>query len=261
MCLLAIAWKQHPRLRLMAAGNRDEFHARPTEAAAFWPDRPDLLAGRDRTAGGTWLGLSRQGRFAAVTNVREADAAPGERSRGELTADFLDGGSNLSSYLEQVAVKGDQYAGFNLLLSDGERLGYVSNRDPAGPRILEAGIYAVSNHLLDSPWPKLLRLRHRFERQLNAGRVGAESLYRLLDDREPARPQDLPDTGLPPELERRLSAPFVLGTEYGTRCASLAWLWEDGIAHFRERRFDAGGHIQGESPFRFTWETGEHASK
>jgi len=254
MCLLAIAWRQHPRLRLMAAGNRDEFHARPTEAAAFWPDQPDLLAGRDKTAGGTWLGLSRQGRFAAVTNVREPGAPTGDRSRGELTADFLAGGHALSEYLEAVAARGEQYAGFNLLLSDGKQLGYVSNRDPSGPRLLAPGIYAVSNHLLDSPWPKLLRLRHRFERQLNAGRVGADTLYRLLDDREPARLEDLPDTGLPPEVERRLSAPFVLGPEYGTRCASLAWLWEDGIAHFRERRFDPHGRIQGESPFRFSWE-------
>lgn len=256
MCLLVVAWRRHPDCHLIAAGNRDEFHARPTRPAAFWPDRPPILAGQDERAGGTWMGVTRGGRFAAITNVREPGAEAGRRSRGELPLAFLDSDIPAAAFVTGLADRQSDYAGFNLLVSDGEELHYISNRDPAGPRALSPGLHALSNHLLDTPWPKLVRLRERFAQRLADGAVDAATLLSLLDDRQPARPDDLPDTGLDPALERRLSAPFVVSEQYGTRSSTLAWLGTDGVGHYHERRFDASGHIQGNARFRFTLETG-----
>lgn len=254
MCLLAVAWQHHPELPLVVAGNRDEFHGRATRPAAFWPDAPQVLAGRDEQAGGTWLGMTRDGRFAAVTNVREPAAAAGIRSRGELTADFLAGKDSAAAAAQRAVAEGAAYSGFNLLLGDGRDLYYASNRDPGSPRRLEPGIHALSNHLLETPWPKLLRLREKLREAL-AGPVTTEVLLAMLEDRRPAPPERLPDTGLPPELERRLSAPFVVGEEYGTRSSTVVLAGRDRI-DFRERRFAPDGRASGESPFAFTLESG-----
>jgi len=254
MCLLALAWKQHPRLRLLAAANRDEFHERPTRAAQFWPDQPELLAGQDKKAGGSWLGLSRQGRFAAVTNVREPGAETGHLSRGHLVRDFLLGRQPAMDFLQQLRPQASQYAGFNLLLCDGQSLAYFSNRNGSVPRLLEPGIYALSNHQLDTPWPKLLRLKQQFAQQLEQGQLDDATLFQLLRDEQAANPEDLPDTGLAKDWEHRLSAPFVITPDYGTRCSTLLSLWEDGSLRFRERRFDPAGQVQGDSLYRMSWE-------
>lgn len=261
MCLLVVAWRKHPCIPLLAAGNRDEFHSRPTRPAAFWPDCPDILAGRDEQAGGTWMGVTRTGRFAAITNVRERGAPAGTRSRGELPARFLGSDVSAAAFLRGLAREQSDYAGFNLLVCDGRELHYLSNRDPRGPRRLGPGLHALSNHLLETPWPKLLRLRERFAERLEADQCDARSLLPLLDDRRPARPDELPDTGLDPALEKRLSAPFVVGEEYGTRSATLAWLWDDGVARYHERRFDPAGEVTGDSRFRFTLESGPGAGR
>src|SRR5262245_10572919 len=155
MCLLVLAWDMHPRYRLVFAGNRDEFHERPSAPLGWWTDSPRILAGRDLQAGGTWLGLSRQGRFGVVTNFRDLQRPlEGAPSRGALITRWLAGEAPLDGFLEELHESAARYAGFNLLLSDGESLVYASNRLPEFSRTLAPGIYGLSNHLLDTPWPK-----------------------------------------------------------------------------------------------------------
>lgn len=219
MCLIVVGWRVHDQYPLIVAANRDEFYARPTAALARWPDTPQLIAGRDLEAGGTWLGVTDSGRFAAVTNVREPGMAKGEKSRGELTRDFLQGNAAAPSYAE--AIDGSSYSGFNLLLSDGEQLVYRSNRDGA-PRVLAPGIYGMSNHLLDTPWPKLVQARARFADGL-AALPDEAALFKLLADKALADDANLPNTGVPLDWERLLSAVFVRSETYGTRASTVLW--------------------------------------
>jgi len=251
MCLLVIAWRHHPRHRLILAGNRDEFHARPAAPASWWDDPPDLLAGRDLQAHGTWLGVTRDGRAAVVTNYRElGERRPDAPSRGGLIVDYLRSGAGPADYLASLAGRAQEYAGFNLLAADAVTLGYYSNRGPA-PCLLAPGIYGLSNRLLDTPWPKLTRVRTAFQDLLAAGRVEDEAILALLSDRVPAAVADLPHTGLPLELEQALSAPFIVTPTYGTRCSTVLTLDAAGGGAFFERRFDAAGTATGESRFEF----------
>jgi uncharacterized protein with NRDE domain len=245
MCLLVIAWRDAPGSRLLLLGNRDESHSRPSAPAAWWDDAPELLAGRDLEAGGTWLGVTRSGRFAVVTNVREpARAAPdGARSRGLLVSDYLK--STLAPAEFVAALEPERYAGFNLLLGDRDALWYASNR--AAPRALAPGAYALSNATLDAPWPKVERLRERFA----AARDDVAASFALLADREPAPDASLPDTGLPLELERLVSAPFVCSPGYGTRASYRLTIGDDGRAELRERSFAPDGRRVGERLLAF----------
>ncbi len=237
MCLILVAWRVHPDYPLVVAANRDEFFARPTAAAARWAEAPQILAGRDLEAGGTWLGIAAGGRFAAVTNVREPGKPQGPRSRGRLTADFLAGDMAAADYA--AAIDGSAYAGFNLLVGDGRELWYAANRI-AAPRRLPPGIYGVSNHLLDTPWPKLATAKARFAAALPR-LPASEAFFALLADDEIVPDAHLPATGVSLEWERRLSAIFVRSPDYGTRASTLVCVAADGSASFRERRFDAGG--------------------
>lgn len=237
MCLIVIAWRVHPGYPLVVAANRDEFHARPTAAAVRWPDAPQVVAGRDLEAGGTWLGATDAGRFAAVTNVREPGRPPGARSRGHLARDFLTGTAAPGDFA--AGIPGEAYSGFNLLLSDGRALCYRSNRDGAA-RALPAGIYGVSNHLLDTPWPKLTTAKRRFADALEC--LPDESLFfELLADDEIVQDDALPVTGVSLAWERRLSAVFVRSPDYGTRASTLLLRRADGRGVLRERSFDAAG--------------------
>ena len=222
---------------LVVAANRDEFHARPSAGAARWPDAPQVIGGRDLEAGGTWLGISDSGRFAAVTNVRETGMAKGRRSRGTLTADFLRGDGTPLDFAANI--DGDDFSGFNLLLADGESLVYRSNRDGAA-RHLPPGIYGLSNHRLDTPWPKLTRATARFAQAL-AQLPDQEPFFALLAERTLASDAELPDTGVPVEWERLLSAIFVQSPDYGTRASTLAWQAADGSVGLHERRFAPDG--------------------
>jgi uncharacterized protein with NRDE domain len=254
MCLLVLAWQCHPRFRLIVAANRDEFHERAATALGWWPDESRILAGRDLRGAGTWMGVSRAGRFGVVTNFRELErAAPGAPSRGDLVAGFLrQPAASPLGYLESLRPRASQYAGFNLLLGGPEALYYHSNRDGQEPRRLERGVYGLSNHWLDSPWPKLLRSRARLEELVAAARVEPATLFALLADRTPADLDETPDTGLPPDLERALSSPFVTHDRYGTRCSTVLLVGHDGRTTVLERRFDATGALTGATRLDFT---------
>jgi uncharacterized protein with NRDE domain len=242
MCLIVVAHRAHPDHPLVVAANRDEAYTRPTAPAAWWPDAPGVLAGRDLQAGGSWMGVTRTGRFAAVTNVREGlDSARGALSRGALVAEFLRGRLAAADYAREVAAEGERYAGFNLLVGDGERLVYLSNRAP-GVRLLEPGVYALSNHLLDTPWPKVRRARQAMERGLAAAgdHPWEDGLWEMLADRVVAADDALPDTGVGAEWERLLSPPFIAGEGYGTRASTVLTVGAEGEVRFVERSVAPG---------------------
>ena len=256
MCLLVFAWQQHPRYRFILAGNRDEFHDRPTAPAQWWEDHPDILAGKDLKAGGSWLGISRSGRFGTVTNFREtASPSGGLRSRGELINGFLNTAQGPATWLAGKENDRDAYGGFNLIVGDGSELGYMSNRGQDA-RTLQAGVAGLSNRRLDTPWPKLLRARRRFERLIGDASPNTESLFELLSDRKRATDEELPDTGIPREWERLLSSIFIVSPAYGTRASTVLLIGHDGHVFFEERRFAADGQQSGASQVDFDIEAG-----
>jgi uncharacterized protein with NRDE domain len=215
MCLLLAAFRLHPRHDLAVAANRDEFHARPTQPLHPWAGSAGVIAGRDLTAGGTWLGIDARGRFAAVTNFHDGPAPrPGQPSRGRLVADFLQGTRGAAEYLRKLEPGAADYAGFNLLVADTDTLWYASNRAPRFARQLQPGLYALSNHLLDTPWPKAERARRGLAAWVNGGGSDATPLRAVLTDTvaEPAGGLAWPAA----------SGPFISGADYGTR--SSTWL-------------------------------------
>ena len=213
MCLILVASRVQPEFPLVIAANRDEFHKRPSDAAGFWQDQPEILAGRDLEAGGTWFGVSRNGRFASVTNYRGGRDPNALESRGALVTRFLDGKASAREYIEQLARRGASYSGFNFLADDGYELWWCSNRD-SGPRRLDAGIYGLGNLLLDTPEVK--EPKARFERLVEPG-AAIEPLFTVL------------------------AASKILGSEYGTRCSTVLLKRNDGRIQFAERPFDASG--------------------
>jgi uncharacterized protein with NRDE domain len=257
MCLIVFAFKAHPDYRLILAANRDELHARPAEAMHWWPDPPELLAGellagRDLQAGGTWLGVGRSGRFAAVTNYREEfEKDRRGRSRGELVTGFVAGREAPLSWCRGLS-PGD-FRGFSLLTADAGEMVYVSNRGDSARR-LEPGIYGLSNASLDTPWTKVVRGKKALQAVIGQGPVEAEPLFRLLGDREPAASDDYANTGLPPDMARAISAPFIATREYGTRCSTVLLWARSGRVEIQERRFDSAGRDAGDSRFEFTTE-------
>lgn len=247
MCLAAIAFDVHPDYLAVVLANRDEFQARPAAALALWDDQPNILAGRDLQAGGTWMGLERRARFGLVTNFREMLKMPQAPTRGNLVPDFLTTSKSTEVHLGAIAHRADQYAGFNLLLYDGDALWYASNRDTQFARRLGAGVHALSNHLLDTPWPKLRRLRSSLSDWSQTGSADTTPLWRALGDQERAPQHELPDTGVGAEWESVLSAPFVLTEGYGTRCSTVLLLDRRGNWSLEERRYDPSGQLDGRS--------------
>lgn len=249
MCLVVLAFRTHDDVPLIVAANRDEFYERPTQDADWWPDAPDVLAGRDLQAGGTWLGVHRSGRFATVTNYRDADSPLGKyESRGSLVADFLQGNHRPMEFLR--AVNGDSYAGFNLLLSDGESLGYLSNRG-GGLQKLQPGIYGLSNATLDTPWEKVERSKRQLEELVSKGQTNETALLRLLADRDKGPASEVRSDRLPFATAHAITAPFIVTPDYGTRCSTVVRHDRDGGWHFLERRFDAGGEASGNTRVSF----------
>jgi len=247
MCLIAIAWQAHPDYPLVVAANRDEWRDRPAAPAHWWSDHPQLLAGRDLQAGGTWMGVTRRGRFAAVTNFRD----PSERrstalSRGALVADFLLGSAGPAAYLDQLAGRAAQYNAFNLLVSDGRTLFYFGSRE-GGLRTVEPGVHALSNHLLDEPWPKVAKARRAMQEAIGDG---DEPLFAMLSDPTRAPDDQLPDTGVGLERERLLSAALITGEAYGTRASTVLRVGTS-VVHFEERTRDGAGFVTSTRAFGF----------
>ena len=237
MCLILVAWQAHPEYPLIVAANRDEFYARPSAPAGRWVEDPRVQGGRDLEAGGTWLGIRDDGRFAAVTNVREPGVPKGPRSRGDLTRAYLLGDADPGT--TAAGLDGAQYSGFNLLLGDLDSLWYLTNRDGA-PRPLEPGIYGLSNLRLDTPWPKLVTARERFAQSLGA-LPAFGPCFELLADPETVPDEELPDTGVPLAWERLLSAIFVRSATYGTRASTVLTRHRDGTIRLEERLFSPSG--------------------
>jgi uncharacterized protein with NRDE domain len=247
MCLIALSWKKHPECDLVVGANRDEFYDRPSAPADFWPQASDVLGGRDLKAGGTWLGVTRGGRFAAITNYRDAaDLRPAARSRGELTTGFLQSTVPAGTYANQVYALRSAYNGFSVLVGDGEELWYASSRD-AGARRLEPGIYGLSNSLLDTPWPKVEATKQRFPEAL--GQLDPERhVFDLLSDRSHAPDEALPDTGVGLAVERMLSPSFIVGADYGTRSSTFLAMKGPRIV-FVEKTWGPWGEPAGEARF------------
>jgi uncharacterized protein with NRDE domain len=253
MCLILLAHRAHPGYPLIIAANRDEFYARPTAPASFWDDAPHVLAGRDLEAGGSWLGVTRSGRWAALTNYRDPPTPkPGRASRGALVADYLRGDASPADYIVSVAVDGERYDGFNLLVGDLHNAHYFGNRGDVAPRALEPGLYGLSNHLLDTAWPKVERGRRMLGEMLEAGAPTPEALLDILYDTEIAPLHALPDTGIDAQLERALSASFIATPTYGTRASTALIVDDAGNATFVERAFLPGPTVAGEVRFDVT---------
>lgn len=253
MCLILAAWQAHPEYSLVVAANRDEFFARPAAPAGFWAEAPDILAGRDLEAGGTWLGITRQGRFAALTNYRDPSRnKPGAPSRGLLVSGFLRGTQSLPDFVRELEADAGRYNGFNLLLGDRDRLWCFSNCGE-GERELTPGVYGLSNHLLDTPWPKVARGKSALADAMNA-LPDEEPLFSLLRDDRIAPDEALPRTGVSLEWERLLSAAFVRSPAYGTRSSTVVLLDRTGTFRFTEQTYlsDAGADNRSEFCFRIS---------
>jgi len=249
MCLVVLAFRARSTVPLAVAANRDEFHARPTRDAGWWPDAPDVLAGRDLQAGGTWLGVHRSGRFATVTNYRDADMPSGRvQSRGNLVANFLQGDQRPLDFLQSIDT--EVYAGFNLLVSDGASLGYLSNRD-GGLQELPPGIYGLSNATLDTPWEKVARSKQRLADLVETDRLDETALLRLLADREKGPVSEVRTERLPFVKAHSITAPFIVMPDYGTRCSTVVRCDHSGRWHFLERRFDSNGEARGDTRLSF----------
>lgn len=243
MCLLVFAWRVRRAYPLVFAGNRDELHARPAAAAGFWNDNPQVLGGRDLLGGGTWLGVTARGRFAAVTNYRAGPAPEtASRSRGALAADFLRSNVSPASFMRGIVTRAPKYGAFSLLVGNHKSLWYYSNRGAKTPEPVPPGFHGLSNHLLDTPWPKVRHSVARLKLLLAHDTPSCHALFRLLSDRSLASEMELPDTGIGIQRERLLSSPFIVGPVYGSRCSSQIFFHSDGDIRFAERRFSLNGY-------------------
>jgi uncharacterized protein with NRDE domain len=236
MCTILFSWKKIPGYRLVLIANRDEFYERPTALAHYWVDYPEVLAGRDLQAGGTWLGITKTGRFAAITNYRKFPLeGPFETSRGNLVKDFLTSNESAASYFDKLKKIGNNYEGYNLIFGDANECYYQSNKGLS--TYIKPNTYGLSNHLLDSPWPKVKNGKAEFIRQIKRGDLTKEHLFEILANEKKAKDSELPDTGVGLEKERMLSPIFIKSKNYGTRISTVLTINENGQVNFHERSF------------------------
>lgn len=255
MCLIAFAWRSHPRYPLVLMANRDEFHQRPASAAGFDPEAADVYGGRDLDQGGGWLQVSTRRRLATVTNVRTGmNVARRPRSRGWLVRDFVRGDGGARDFAAAIGPTAGDHRAFNLLLWDGETLAFASNHPGPDHRPVSPGLHAMSNGAFDAPWPKSGHAMRALSTWLDSARSGRDQvdqaalapLFEALADTTEAPDALLPDTGVGVELERTLSPPFVSGERYGTRCSSVVLAADDHLV-FAERRFGPNALPAGDS--------------
>ena len=239
MCLILFGFNIHQDYKLILIGNRDEFYDRPTAPAAFWYEAPHLLAGKDLLAGGTWFGITKNGRLAGISNYRDPNSLKKDApSRGRLISRFLLSDNSPRSYLEGVIKDESRYNGFNLIIGDREELFWHSNRGK-GMRKLSPGIYGLSNHLLDTPWSKVVKGKSELTRLISETIIPEpEEFFNMLSDRTPAVDGDLPDTGVGMERERMLSPIFISSPDYGTRSSTLLFIDRNDLVTFMERTFN-----------------------
>ncbi len=239
MCLITFAYNQHSKYRLILAANRDEFYDRPTRRAQFWDEdgNPEILAGKDLEAGGTWMGVSKTGKWAALTNYRDPNwKIENPPSRGELVLNYLKNGDTSLEYLETLQQHADRYIGYNILLGDSSGIIHFSNYDKS-PTVIEAGLHGVSNALLDTPWPKLEMAKSSLKSHISSDAIDKEKLFSFLNDETQAPDDQLPKTGIPYKWEKAVSSLFIKTENYGTRCSSILLIDHEGNVEFTERRF------------------------
>ena len=249
MCLILFAINSHPEYKLVVAANRDEFYERPTKKAGFWEDHPDILAGRDLVANGTWMGMHRSGKLSMITNYRDlSNLKPKAPSRGKLVSDFLIGSSKPREYLTKLDTVRNIYNGYNLLIGDIDDLWYYSNVE-GNIKQLGSGFYGLSNHLLNTPWPKVKRGTEDFIEAVKQNRF--QDLLEILYNNDKAPDPELPDTGVDLEMERMLSPLFIKSSEYGTRTSTILKVSRDNDVEFTERTYDLRDFSYSEEQFTF----------
>ena len=247
MCVAVIARNYLENYPLIVVTNRDEFHGRETVRSHYWDDKEGVLAGRDLSKGGTWLGVTRGGRFAMVTNYREPEVAPGPESRGALVTDFLTSRASSRSFISSISP--ERYSGYNLVIYDGVTLLHSSNRTDTHTEI--DGLHGLSNHLLDTPWPKVVASTDVVSRVLQSRGPEPDALIEEMFDTNMAETSLLPNTGVPPDVERRLSSVFICGEKYGTRATTIVALRNDGRLSFTEQAYGPAATIAGRNSFIF----------
>jgi len=240
MCLITFSYRQHPKYQLIFAANRDERYDRPTRRAQFWNKNPEILAGKDLKAGGTWMGITKGGMWSALTNYRDPTIErENPSSRGQLVLEYLKNNDSPERFLKKLDQSADQYMGFSLLVGTGNNLGYYSNQQN-NIQLLDSGLYGLSNHLLNSDWPKVKRAKANLNKLIQRNSISEEALFELLADEREAPDNQLPDTGIPEEIEKKVSPIFIKSDGYGTRCSTVLLIDTDGQVQFTERCYEPG---------------------
>jgi len=252
MCLIVFSYKSHEKYPLILAGNRDEFYKRPAKEAHFWNTTPPVLAGKDLKAGGTWLGISSAGEMGALTNFRDLNnPRQREKSRGELIPEVLLNGEPIDAKLKSIIQKGHQYDGFNMIAGNIHNLFYLNNITNRFEK-LKPGYHGISNAFLNTPWPKVEKAKKEFNNIISRNKMDEEAIFTLLKNRESYPHEELPDTGLTPEMEKAVSSIFIDTHNYGTRCSTLLMIDRYDAVTFIERTYSAGENkIESQKRFEF----------
>jgi uncharacterized protein with NRDE domain len=256
MCLIFISINNHPTYKLIIAANRDEFYNRKTAAADFWEDKPNILGGRDLEACGTWMAMTKTGKVGMITNYRDPKSInPKAPSRGELVSDYLENSTQGLAYLNSIESKAKEYNGFNLIVGTEDELWYLSNYKKGVER-LRPGLYGLSNHLLETPWPKIIRGKERLAPILNEKVIDVKNVFEVLYDSQQAIDEELPDTGIGLERERMLSSMFIKSPNYGSRCSTVVLIDHQNRVQLTERVYDLTSFDFTSREFRFQLEKG-----